>query len=107
MRIQVFQHHPAEGAAHVASWAADRGHALSTTRLFEDPPLPRVDAVDWLVVLGGPMNVYEEARHPWLAREKAFLRAMIDAGKPILGICLGAQLLADVLGGPVTRNDER
>ena len=106
-RIQVFQHHPAEGAAHVASWAAARGHALSITRLFEDPPLPRADAVEWLVVLGGPMNVYEEARYPWLAREKAFLRAMIDAERPVLGICLGAQLLADVLGGPVTRNDER
>jgi GMP synthase-like glutamine amidotransferase len=107
MRVRVFQHHPAEGPARVAVWADSRGHDLSTTRLYDDPPLPAVDAVDFLVVLGGPMNVYEEALYPWLAGEKDLLRATIAAGRPILGICLGAQLLADVLGGKVTRNRER
>jgi GMP synthase-like glutamine amidotransferase len=57
--------------------------------------------------MGGPMNIYEHDRYPWLAREKEFLRARIAAKRPILGICLGAQLLADVLGGKVTRNRER
>ena len=65
------------------------------------------DGIDVLIVMGGAMNVDEEARHPWLADEKRFLRTAIDAGKPVLGICLGGQLIADVLGARVSRNRER
>ena len=57
-----------------------------------------------LVVMGGPMNIYEEDRYPWLIREKAFIADAIAQGKLILGVCLGAQLIADVLGGPVSSN---
>ena len=52
------------------------------------------------------MNIYQHERHPWLVPEKALIRAALDGGKRALGICLGAQLLADVLGGAVTRNAE-
>jgi GMP synthase-like glutamine amidotransferase len=57
--------------------------------------------------MGGSMNIYQHRDYPWLVLEKEFLRRAIDAGKPILGMCLGAQLLADVLGGKVYQNPEK
>src|SRR5690606_27825157 len=59
------------------------------------------------VVLGGPMNVYEDDKYPWLAAEREALRAALAAGKPVLGLCLGAQLMSVALGGAVTRNAHR
>lgn len=67
--------------------------------------LPRADDFDWLVILGGPMNIYEEDKYPWLADEKRLIQQAIDQGKIVLGICLGGQLIADVLGGKVSRNE--
>ena len=104
MRIQVLQHVPFEGPAGIADWASDRGHALSITHLYRGDPLPPQDAFDRLVVMGGPMGIYDETEHPWLAPEKAFLGATIAADKVIVGVCLGAQLLADTLGARVYRN---
>ena len=66
------------------------------------PPAP--DAFDMLVIMGGPMSIHDHRDHPWLPVEKDFLKAVIAARRPILGICLGAQLLADVLGGKVFQN---
>ena len=65
---------------------------------------PRLDAFDLLVIMGGAMSIHEHRNHPWLPIEKRFLAEAIRARKPILGICLGAQLLADVLGGKVFQN---
>ena len=104
MRIHVFQHVPFEGPANIAVWAASRGHSLSVTRLDlgERPPAPR--AFDALVVLGGPMGVHDEFHHPWLADEKQALAAAMAQGRPTLGVCLGAQLMARVLGAQVEPN---
>jgi GMP synthase-like glutamine amidotransferase len=67
-----------------------------------------VDArVDWLIVMGGSMNVYEYRNHPWLREEKRFIETAIGQGKHVLGICLGAQLIADVLGAKVYQNQEK
>ena len=107
MRIQTIEHVPFEGPAAIASWANERGHALGRTRIFRGEPLPPVGEVDLLVDLGGPMGADDEARHPWLAMEKDYLRHAVDTGCGILGICLGAQLLAEALGGRVTRNPVR
>ena len=62
---------------------------------------------DWLIILGGPMNIYEEDKYPWLSKEKEFIHQAIASDKIVLGICLGAQLMADVLGGKVQRNVHR
>jgi len=107
MRIHSLEHQPAEGPGKIADWAAARGHTLVSTALYAGEPPPALDAFDLLVVMGGGMNIYQHRDHPWLVAEKEFLRRAIDAGKPILGICLGAQLLADVLGGKVFQNPEK
>jgi GMP synthase (glutamine-hydrolysing) len=62
---------------------------------------------DWLVVMGGPMNIYEEGRYPWLAEEKAFIARAIENQKVVLGICLGAQLIADGLGARISSNQNK
>jgi GMP synthase-like glutamine amidotransferase len=97
-------HVPFEDAANIGAWARLRGHALRYTHLFQTKSLPSVKSFDMLAVMGGPMNVYEHERYPWLAREKEFIRQAIDANKKVLGVCLGAQLIADVLGGHVSPN---
>lgn len=100
MRIHVIQHVDFEDEGAIAEWAAEKGHPVTRTLLFKGEALPAHDAYDLLVVMGGPMNIYEEKEYPFLAPEKRFLKEAA-AGKKILGICLGAQLLADVLGGRV------
>jgi len=104
VKIHYFQHVPFEGLGCIEQWAAEKGHAVTATRFYLDEPTPGIGEIDWLIVMGGPMNIYEDAEYPWLAREKRFIEQAIQGGKTIIGICLGAQLIADVLGGPVTRN---
>lgn len=107
MRIQWFQHVPFEGLGSISDWAVTRGHQLAVTRFWADDRLPSLDDFELAIVMGGPMNIYEHERFPWLAPEKVWLRSAVETGRPVLGICLGAQLLADVLGGVVRRNRER
>jgi GMP synthase-like glutamine amidotransferase len=101
LRIHCFQHIPFENLGYIAAWAQERGHHLSYTRFFERFELPDVAETDWLVILGGAMGCEDEDKFPWLAQEKAFIREAIAAGKTVLGICLGAQLLANCLGANV------
>ena len=107
MRIHSLEHQDSEGPGKIADWVKNRGYTIARTALYADEQLPTLDGFDLLVVMGGGMNIYQHRDHPWLVAEKAFLRQAIDAGKPILGICLGAQLLADVLGGKVYQNLEK
>jgi len=107
LHLHVLQHVPFEGPGHIAQWIVDHGHSLTTTRLFENENPPHPDAFDRLIIMGGPMNIYEEERFPWLIREKALIRESIDSGKSLVGICLGAQLLADALGSPVFAGPEK
>ena len=116
MRVHYLQHVPFEGPAAVEDWAGSRGHSLSGTEFFRRPSgdgsaastarredLPDPDGLDFLVVMGGPMGVQDTDQHPWLEAEKAFIHATIVGGKAVLGICLGAQLVAGVLGGTVAK----
>jgi GMP synthase (glutamine-hydrolysing) len=107
MKIHVFQHVPFEGPGTLADWAASRQHRLSVTRWYEQPDPPARTDIDWLVVLGGPMGVHDTASHPWLTKEKRRIEATIQSGGTVLGICLGAQLVAEVLGAEVYRNRYR
>lgn len=107
MRILCLQHVPFETPAAIADWAARRRHQLDCVLLHEDQRLPHIMDFDMLVLMGGPMSVNDEATLPWLADEKQYLRRAIHAGRRVLGVCLGAQMIADVLGAPVTRNRHR
>lgn len=106
MRVHWLQHAEHEDLGCIAPWLSARGHAVSCTRLQRGEAAPPPAAYDWLIVMGGPMNIYEHAAHPWLVAEKQAIRAALNAGQRVLGICLGAQLVADQLGGPVVRNAE-
>ncbi len=107
MNLHYLQHVPFEGLGSIAAWAKARRAQISRTRLFADEALPPADEIDLLVVMGGPMGVYDERDHPWLIREKKFLKQAIDTGTQILGVCLGAQLIADVLGARVYPNNHK
>jgi GMP synthase-like glutamine amidotransferase len=104
MRIHSLQHVPFEDLAHIERWAQDKRHSVSRTLLFNNDPFPRMSEFDWLIILGGPMNIYEEKDYPWLSKEKKFIAEAIAQQKVVLGICLGAQLIADVLGAEVFKN---
>lgn len=107
MNIHFLQHVPFEGLASIRGWIERGGHKVSCTRLYAGDGLPRPDTIDLLIVMGGPMGVHDIDLYPWLRAEKDFLRDTIDTGKRVLGICLGAQLIADVLGARVYPNGQK
>ncbi|MBU0964972.1 MAG: gamma-glutamyl-gamma-aminobutyrate hydrolase family protein, partial [Proteobacteria bacterium] len=104
MRAHYFQHVPFEGLGSIALWLAAAGFEITSTRFFASAELPDLNMIDLLVVMGGPMSVNDEAELPWLVLEKRFIREAIEAGKPVLGICLGAQLIASALGARIYPN---
>ncbi len=107
MRIHYLQHAPFEGPAHLAAIARARGLALTGSELHAGAPLPDAQSFDLLAVLGGPMGVSDESIHPWLPAEKRCIERAIQSGKRVIGICLGAQLIAEVLGATVYKNPFR
>lgn len=107
MRVHVLQHVPFEGPGSIATWLAARDAHVTRTALYESPVLPEPDAFDWLIVMGGPMSVNDEADLPWLAPEKRFVGDAIAQGKTVLGICLGAQIIAASAGARVRPGHER
>jgi GMP synthase-like glutamine amidotransferase len=101
MRIAILQHVEFEGPAAVADWAAGRGFPLRVFHLYRDATLPSLSDFDMLTVMGGPMSANDEARLGWLGPEIALVREAIAADKTVLGICLGAQVIAKALGARV------
>jgi len=107
MRAHYLQHVSFEGLGSIAPWLESAGYALSSTRFFESPDLPEIEQIDLLVIMGGPMSVNDENMFPWLVQEKRFIRETIETGTPVLGICLGAQLIASAMGAKVFRNPQK
>lgn len=105
LKIIVFKHFSFDDDSVIASWAARQGHELQVLVPSDIVEYPAQAAFDMLVILGGPMSVYQEEQHPWLIAEKPFVRQCVDEGKPVLGICLGAQMLSEALGGKVYRGE--
>lgn len=104
MRLHIFQHVPFEGPGSILDWAQKARLETHVTQFFRDEPLPSLPEVTHLIVMGGPMGVHDHQQFPWLAEEKRFIRNVIDAGRSVLGICLGAQLMAAALGARVYKN---
>lgn len=107
IRIHYFQHVPFEGLGHIRSWALSRGHHISATRWYTEDRLPEIEDIDWLIVMGGPMNIDEEDLYPWLVTEKRFIARAMEQGKIVLGICLGAQLIAAAAGARIYANAQK
>ena len=102
MRILVLQHSPLDHPGVMRRYMAEDGIAWDAIDVYEDQSFPPLDGYDAMIVMGGPQQTDEEAAHPWLAGEKQYIRrAILDGRKPIMGVCLGGQLIAEVMGGRV------
>ena len=106
VNIHYLQHAAGEGPGEIAVWAAANGHKLTGTHWYRGDAPPDPDSIDFLAIMGGGMNINEHRDYPWLIAEKALIAEIIHREKPVLGICLGAQLIADVMGGKVYQNPE-
>jgi GMP synthase (glutamine-hydrolysing) len=107
MRFAVLQHESFEGPAQIGTWLTRHGHTLTTHNLYLGERLPSLQKIDGILVLGGGMNIYQYRDYPFLQPETAFLKEALEKGKKMIGICLGAQLMAHVLGSTVVQAKEQ
>ena len=105
MRMHVIQHVEFETAAMIGEWAEDAGYEV-TTSLASTEEYPWIGDIDFLVLMGGPMDADDEHESPWLRAEKHLVAEAVSGGKLVLGVCLGAQIIAEVLGARIRRAEE-
>jgi GMP synthase (glutamine-hydrolysing) len=108
MALLVIEHDPAETTGRLGQTLRDHGHRLNIIALDRGASLPPdLDDLDGLIIMGGPQNADETAKFPYLADELDFIKRAHNAKLPIVGICLGAQLIAAALGGEVKAMPQR
>ena len=107
IRIHHLQHVPFEGLGMFKDWIREKNIQHTSTQLYKNEPLPAIDDFDILLVFGGPMSVHDEVDFFWLKKEKEFILKAIQSNKKVIGICLGAQLIAHVLGAKVYKNKNK
>ncbi len=107
LRIHYFQHVAYEDLGCIAQWVIEKEYKITSTKFYEDYVLPNHSTYDWLIILGGPMGVYEQERYGWLTVEKEFIKQAIEQNKTVIGICLGSQLIASALKAKVYPNKEQ
>lgn len=101
LRIHALFHTDYADLSFIKQWANAHNHPITVSRSYDNDALPAPDSFDWLIVMGGPMSVHDEDQHPWLIAEKELITQTIDASKTVIGVCLGAQLIAHCLGANV------
>lgn len=106
-RIHILQHVPYETPGCIENWLVEKNYKYTITEFYAGESLPDISDFDWLVIMGGPMSVHDIEEFPWLPDEKKFIKHTLDEGKVIIGICLGSQLLAEVLGSRVYKNTRK
>ncbi|MEH6500055.1 MAG: type 1 glutamine amidotransferase [Pseudoalteromonas distincta] len=107
MHAHYLQHADFERLGSIRPWLESNDYSVTCTRLHRGETLPDLAGIDLLIIMGGVMSVNDEQEHPWLVAEKAFIRQAINDGKAVLGVCLGAQLIANVMGSQVRPNARR
>ncbi len=108
MRIQLIEHDPEDfSRTNISFWAAKKGYRVHQIYVCNHEALPALDEFDWLMVMGGSQHAWDEQGNAWLEEEKRFVGEALAAGKPYLGICFGAQILAEALGGKIFPNKYR
>jgi GMP synthase (glutamine-hydrolysing) len=106
VKVLAFRHVPFEGAGHIADVLRERGVELEYADLYKNgDPGPDISTYSGLIFLGGPMSANDTL--PFLERERAIIAEALERGQPMLGICLGSQLIARALGARVRRNEEK
>ncbi len=105
MRLHLLEHDPEDMSdTYFIRWAKKKGFSVSQTYLCSNEKAPSPDMFDWLIIMGGSQHIWEEKRYSWLLPEKKLIADALDQDKMVLGICFGAQLLAEALGGTVSTN---
>jgi GMP synthase-like glutamine amidotransferase len=107
LNIHYYQHVNYEGLGCIQQWSVQNGHNLTKTNFKNEEPIPIPDLYDVLIIMGGPMSVHDESKYPWLTKEKRSINRALNDGKKVIGICLGAQLLAEVLGAKVSKSEHQ
>lgn len=98
LSLAIIQHHQAEGPGRISDWCKLSGHKI-TRFMAPDGCLPDLNQFDGIIILGGPMDVEDNPR--WMQKERSLIHSAIEINKPLIGICLGSQLLASVLGAKI------
>ena len=103
MNVLIIKHVDIEGPGLIEDCLTQENIPYEMIDLGSGGRLPKIEDWTHIVILGGPMNVYEEDRYPFLRKEDLFIKEAIQRGKSVLGICLGAQLIAKALGAKVAK----
>ncbi|MEN6385643.1 MAG: type 1 glutamine amidotransferase [Phycisphaerales bacterium] len=107
MKVHWLQHLPFEGLGSMGEYFNEKNIPSTSTHFYLNQSLPSIDSFDWLIIMGGAMSANDDDKYSWLADEKKFIKQAIDAGKVVIGVCLGAQLIAACLGAKVYKNENK
>ena len=104
LRVCIFEHVPFEELGSIESWLKGKNAQVDFCRVYAKDPLPIIEKYELFIFLGGSMSANDERHYPWLVEEKTYIRELVALNKAVIGICLGAQIIADAMGGRVYHN---